>query len=113
MNQPIWWRILNKLPFTDFNKEHDNRWQLKSYDTLNKIAPDLYDAAGQEVKEFNTYHRLNGNSFDKVKLGKRVCSIPFLDAFYHPELLHDKKALEKYLKEHPECRAESHNKFHE
>ena len=108
MNIPAWWKAL-VLDEKEWSK-HDGKYKLNSYGVLNKAAPELYDSAGQEVKEFNDYHIVNGNSFDKVKLGRKVASIPALDYFLHPELQKDNKALNKYLEEHPECRTQRYSK---
>lgn len=105
---PVWFRILN-LDETEFSKQ-DNKWQLNKYDALMKIAPDLYESTGKEVKEFNDYHVVNGNSFDKVKLGRKIGSIAINDWFLHPELMKDSKALRKYWQLHPELKAQRFSK---
>ena len=87
------------------------KFRLKNLNILRKIAPYLYEAAAEEVKEFNTFHRLNGNTFDKVKLGRKIGSIPLVDMVLHPELQSDKKAQDKYWKEHPELKADKYNKY--
>jgi len=110
-SSPTWWKILN-MDASLFSKSRGDkhRWQLKDYTVLNKVAKDMYTAVGDEIKEFNSYHRVNGNSFDKVRLGKRICSIPMTDYVLHPELAYDDKALRKYLAEHPECKADRWSK---
>jgi len=74
---PTWWKVLC-LPVTEFTKNPDNTWQLNKYEILRELSPGLYESAAQEVKEFNDYHILQGNSFGEVKLGRKVGSIPRL-----------------------------------
>ena len=119
MNIPDWWLVLNiddkEFERSKYAKESfsdKGAFRLKNLNVLRKVIPGVYEAAVEEVKEFNEYHRLNGNSFDKVKLGKKVGSIPTWDAALHPELLNDKKAQDKYFQEHQEMRAEKFNKYH-
>ena len=109
MNIPPWWAILN-TDEKEWSKNPDGKYQVNKYKTLKSVAPGLFDACGQEVKEFNDYHRLNGNSFDKGKLGRKIASIPALDYFLHPELAYDNKALAAYLETHPEFKAERYSK---
>lgn len=110
-NVPSWWKVLN-APADKFSRRTDGQkgFRFNTYDTLREIAPELYDGAAAEVKEFNEYHTLNGNSFGKVKLGRLIGSIPMRDWAMHPELAYDNKALKKYFEQHPELRAERYSK---
>jgi hypothetical protein len=47
----------------------------------------------------------HGNAAKKYKLGKKIGSIPLIDTALHPELATDKKAQERYWKQHPELKA--------
>ena len=108
-NLPPWAKLLWTPADQWSHSSEDHSIQMNSYGFLKKVAPEVYDAAGQEIKEFNEYHILNGNTFDKVKLGRRICSIPIEDYVLHPELQRDPKALKKYLEEHPELKAQRYN----
>ena len=55
-----------------------------------------------EIKEDNNYDSWDGKKKRKIKLGKKIGSIPLLDFAYHPELANDPKALNKYFIDHPE-----------
>jgi hypothetical protein len=105
---PTWWKILN-MDANEFSKR-GKRWTLNKIDALTKVAPGIYKSAGDEVKAFNEYHVANGNSFGKVKLGRKVGSIPLMDFALHPELADDDQAVEKYFNEHPELRTERYSK---
>lgn len=107
---PLWFKVLN-LEHTEFSKNPDGKWQLNKYDALQKIAPNIYENLGKEVKEFNSYHTVNGNSFDQVKLGKKIGSIAVNDIALHPELLNDPKALKKYWELHPELKVQRYSKY--
>ena len=108
-NIPPWAKLL-WTEITNWSHSKDTgQIQLNSYGFLKEVAPGVYENAAKEVKEFNEYHILNGNSFNKVKLGRRICSIPIEDYVLHPELGRDNKALAKYLELHPELRAERYN----
>ena len=109
---PTWWKILN-LEDTQFERSRyadeaaeREKFRLKDIGVMRKVAPGVYEAAAQEVKEHNDYVFQHGQRFNKYKLGKKVGSIPLLDAGLHPELMHDQKAQDKYFQEHPEfkCR---------
>lgn len=116
-NIPDWWKILN-IEDTEFERSKyakssvsgKGAFRIKDLNILRKILPDVYEAAAEEVKEFNTFHRLNGNTFDKVKLGRKLGSISLWDAALQPELFNDSKAQDKYWKDHPEFKAEQKQK---
>lgn len=109
-DSPLWWKTINS-DVNEFSKSSVNgKWQLNRYDFLKELSPGLYESAAQEVKEFNEYHIHNGNSFDQVKLGRKIGSITMQDFFAHPELQKDPKALKKYWELHPELRAHRYNK---
>lgn len=108
MDIPPWAKLL-WTEITNWSHNPDGKIQLNSYEFLEKVAPGVYHSAGAQVNEFNSYHIKNGNSFSKVTLGKRICSIPIEDYVLHPELQTDPKALRKYLELHPELRAQRHN----
>ena len=107
---PTWWAVLNldenrfeKSRYADAGAERE-KFRLKDLDVMRKIAPGVYESAAQEVKEHNDYVFQHGKRFNKYKLGKKVGSIPLWDASLHPELMHDKKAQEKYWQAHPEMK---------
>ena len=109
-NMPTWAKMFY-MDANEFTRKADGHFELNRYNALKEISPGLYEAAGNEVKEFNEYHRYNGNSFDKVKLGRKIGSITLNDYVMHPELKDDEDALKKYWELHPELRAERYNKY--
>jgi len=102
---PLWWRVLN-LDAANFEKSvyAGDKFRLKDLGLMRKIAPKVYDAAAQEVKEHNDYVFQEGKKFNKYRLGKKIGSIPMWDVALHPELMTDKDAQEKYWQQHPELR---------
>ena len=105
MGSPLWWKLLN-TPLDEFSRNADGKWQINKYETLRKIAPNLYEAAEKEVQEFNSYQRAG----QKVQLGKKVGSILAKDYFLHPELAYDPDALKTYWDKFPGLRAERNTK---
>lgn len=112
-DDPLWWKLLN-LDASHFERskyaaplspESKGKFRLKNLEVLRKLAPDLYEAGAQEVKEYNTYLAEHDGGLKKYKLGRKLGSIHALDAALHPELMNDPKAREKYWLEHPEMKA--------
>lgn len=103
---PLWYRILNvdakHFEFSKYAGLTNNRARIKDLDILRKLAPGLYESCVNEVKEFNNYNTWDGKQVKKLPLGKKIGSIPILDWVYQPELQNDKKAQDKYFREHPE-----------
>lgn len=107
---PTWFKVLN-LEASQFEKSRyasygadEEKFRLKDIGVLRKIAPGVYESAAGEVKEYNDYVSAEGSKINRYKIGKKIGSIPLLDAGLHPELMHDKKAQDKYFKDHPEMR---------
>ena len=96
---PLWWKLLN-LQASDWEwSNYLKQFRLKNLNILRKLAPGLYSECEGEVKEFREFTDLHGN---KVKLGKRIGSIPLIDYFAHPELHKDANEQDRYWREHPE-----------
>ena len=107
---PTWWKVLN-IEDTKFERSQfasdagPGKFRLKDLDLLRKVAPSIYEAATQEVREDNEYIAQEGKKFQKLRIGRKLGSIPLLDAGLNPELMHDKKAQDRYWENHPEMRA--------
>lgn len=109
---PLWFKVLN-LPEENFERSQyagdsfdgKGKFRLKDIGVMKRLAPGLYEAAAQDIKEHNDMVFAHGNSAKKYKLGKKVGSIPLMDAALHPELVNDRKAQEKYWQQNPELKA--------
>jgi len=106
---PVWWRVLN-LEDTQFEKSRyadparPGAFRLKDVGVLRRLAPGVYEAAADDVREFQDYVFQHGASHRKYRLGRKIGSIPLLDAAHNPELLGDRKAQDRYWQDHPEMR---------
>lgn len=101
-NYPLWWKILN-LQTSDFEwSKYLGKWRLKNLGILRKLAPGLYESCYGEVRENQVITDIHGN---KVKVGKKVGSIPLVDYMFNPELHNNREEQDKYFKEHPEFKA--------
>lgn len=103
---PLWYRILN---LDEKNFEHSNyagankvESRIKDLDILRKLAPNLYESCVKEIKEDSIYNTWDGKRKGKVKLGKKLGSIPVVDFAYRPELANDPKAVDKYFIDNPQ-----------
>lgn len=109
---PLWFKVIS-LPEQMFEKSKyagdsftgEGKFRLKDTGVMRRLAPGLYEAAAEEIKEHNDMVFAHGNSVRKYKLGKKIGSIPLIDATLHPELMNDKAAQDKYFKAHPELKA--------
>lgn len=108
---PLWMKLLH-LDEKHYEKSkyadplNPNKFRLKDPAMIRKLAPGLYEAAAGEVKEYNEALAINGSSKRKYKLGKKVGSIPLVEAMLRPELMNDKKAQEKYWQDNPGLRCD-------
>ncbi len=109
---PLWMKIIH-LPEEQFERskyagdsvDGKGKFRLKDLGVMRQLAPGLYEAAAEDMKEHNSMVVAMGDSAKKYKLGKKIGSIPMIDAALNPELSSDKKEQEKYWKAHPEFKA--------
>lgn len=108
---PLWYKILNlddskfeKSEYADPNGSR-SKFRLKDLSVMRKLAPHLYEAAAEDIKEHNEMVAAHGNRVKKYKLGKKIGSIPLIDAALHPELTHDVKAQKRYWEQNPQLKA--------
>lgn len=103
---PLWYRILNldekHFEHSEYAGTNKVEPRIKDLNILRKLAPRVYETCVDEIKEDNNYDSWDGKKKRKIKLGKKIGSIPLLDFAYHPELANDPKALNKYFIDHPE-----------
>lgn len=104
---PLWARILN-LDASRWERskyaapqspDSEGTHRLKDLNLVRQIAPEMYEMAESEAKEFRD------NAVKHNGTWKKVGSIPIMDMSLHPELRYDKFAQDKYFSEHPELKA--------
>ena len=107
---PDWFKLLNvdasQFERSKYAGEQAGKFRIKDLGLLRRVAPKVYQAAAEEVKEGNEFIAQHDKRFGKVKLGRKLGSIPAWDAALRPELLTDPKAQDKYFQDHPEFRAQ-------
>lgn len=109
---PLWMKLIH-LPEESFERSQyagesidgKGKFRLKDLGVMRQLAPGLYEAAAEDMKAHNDMIVAHGNAAKKYKLGKKIGSIPLIDTALHPELATDKKAQERYWKQHPELKA--------
>ncbi len=109
---PAWFKLLQvdekhferSLYADPHGTSEAGKFRLKDLGIMREIAPHVYAAAAEQVKEHNEMVAAHGSKIKKYKLGKKIGSIPLYDVTLHPELAHDKAAQKKYFDEHPELR---------
>jgi hypothetical protein len=103
---PLWFKLLN-IDESHYERSqyadpgNPNKFRIKDPAILQKLAPGLYEAAAGDVKEYNDALLANGKSKRKYKIGKKLGSIPLIEAMLKPELMNDPKAQEKYWRDNP------------
>ena len=110
---PAWWKVLN-LPEENFERtkyaapltdpDSKGRFRLKDVNILRKLAPEIYDGAAREIKNYEDVLLEHKGTLKKYNLGKKIGSIPMLDVSLRPELAYDESAQNKYWEEHPELK---------
>lgn len=108
---PLWFKIVNldekhfeRSKHAGSSVDGKGKFRLKDLGIIRQMAPNIYKAAADEVKEHNDYVFQHGASFKQYKLGKKIGSIPLIDACLHPELASNQKAQEKYWQENPQLK---------
>lgn len=108
---PDWFKVLNleaglfeRSKLLADNPDSKGKFRLKDLNVLREVAPRTYEVAAQEVKEYNDALFETKGQVRKYKLGRKIGSIPMLDAALHPELMNDPKAQDRYFQEHPEMK---------
>ena len=108
---PAWQKILNidasrfeRSRYAGQAQSPEGKHRLKDLNILREIAPNTYQSAAEEVKEYSEQLFETRGQFRKYKLGRKLGSIPMLDMALHPELGYDKSAQDKYFKDHPELK---------
>lgn len=111
---PLWWSVLN-LPTEQFerskyagnqNPDSKGRFRLKDPTVLQKLAPGLYQALADEVKQDNEIMmETKEKSIRKGRLGRKIGSIPLMAYHLNPELADDAKARERFWQDNPWLRA--------
>jgi len=109
---PEWFRILHleddlferSKYAAPTHSESKGKHRLKDLNILRKIAPNTYETAAQEVKEYSDALFEHKGVLKKYNLGRKLGSIPLMDMTLHPELANDPAAQDKYFKEHPELK---------
>lgn len=115
MNEPLWWATLN-IDAAEFERSKyagltPGKFRLKDLGVMRKLAPGIYESAAEEVKEYSDFLAYSDKNVKKVRLGRKLGSIPLVDAGLNPELMHDPKAQDKYFKLHPELKVQGVKKY--
>jgi hypothetical protein len=107
---PLWFKVINldekhfeKSIYADPNAPH-GKFRLKDPNILRQLAPGVYESAAAQVREHNDTVLLHGSSKKKYKLGKKIGSIPLVEATLRPELMNDPEAQKRYWQQHPELK---------
>lgn len=103
---PLWERILNldskRWERSKYAGPHmegsEGAHRLKDLNIIRQLAPQMYEAAAEEVKTFRDSAIKHNGTW------KKLGSIPLVDVHLHPELRYDKNAQDRYFKEHPELK---------
>lgn len=108
---PAWAKILNidaskweRSKYAGESVNPEGKHRLKDLALLREVAPGVYQAAAEEVKEYSDALFETKGQFRKYKLGRKLGSIPMMDMALHPELGFDRAAQDKYFAEHPELK---------